>query len=160
MPVLWYYRTLHSHLSSKRTGSSVGTGTLVGHTGSLQTPITCTPLHAILLWGDRRKSLWVLIDSGTDESFMDANLASDLGISTQLLSIPLDTRALDGHSISRVTHSTVPIKLRVSGNHSESIQPLLIEVPHFPVVLGFSWLQRYNPVNDWNTGAILGWSPF
>jgi hypothetical protein len=104
----------------------------VDHTGSLQTPISHTPLHAILLWGDRSKSPRVLIDSGADESFMDTTLVSDLGISTQLLSIPMDARALDGCSIGRVTHSTVPINLRVSGNHCESLQFLLISSPHTP----------------------------
>ena len=38
----------------------------------------------------------------------------------------MDVRALDGRSIGRVTHNTTPINLRVSGNHSETIQFLLI----------------------------------
>ena len=67
--------------------------------------------------------------------------------------------ALDGRSIGEVTNSTVPIQLRVSGN-SETIQFLLITSLHVPVVLGFSWLQKHNPVIDWNTSSILGWSPF
>ena len=54
----------------------------------------------------------------------------------------------------------VPINLCVLGNHSESIQLLLIESPIVPVVLGFSWIQRHNPVIDWTTDYILGWSPF
>lgn len=69
---------------------------------------------------------------------MDATLVSELGISTQLLSVPMVAIALEGRSIGRVTHSTVPINLHVSGNHSESMQFLLIESPHIPVVLGFS----------------------
>jgi hypothetical protein len=89
----------------------------------------------ILLWGDQSKSLRVLIDSGADESFMDATLVSELGIPTQLLSVLMDARAMDGRSIGRVTHSTVPINLWVSGNRSESILLLLIESPH---ILGFS----------------------
>ena len=28
------------------------------------------------------------------------------------------------------------------------------------MVLGFSWLQRHNPLINWSTGAIMGWSPF
>lgn len=132
---------------------------LVGHTGNLLASITRTPLHVILLWGDWSKFLRVLIDYGADESFVHATLVCKLGISTQLLSVPMDARALDGCSIGRVTHSTVPINLRVSGNHNESIQLLLIESPHVPV-LGLSWFQRHNPVIDWTTGSILGWSLF
>ena len=72
---------------------------------------------------------------------MDATLASELDIPTQPLSIPMDIRALDGRSIDRVTHNTNPINLRMSGNHRETIQFLLIKSPQVPVVLGFSWLQ-------------------
>ena len=106
---------------------------MVNHTGSFLTHITHTLFDVILLWVDQSKSCRVLIDSGADESFMDATLVSELGISTQLLSVPMDARALDGRTIGRVTHSTVPINLHVSGTHSESIQ-LLIESPDVPVV--------------------------
>jgi hypothetical protein len=43
---------------------------------------------------------------------------------------------------------------------SESMQFLLLEFPHVPMVVGFSWLQRPNPVIDWAPGSIRGWSPF
>ena len=89
-------------------------------TGNPLSPITRTPFYVILLWGDQSKSLQVLIDSGADESFMDATLVSELVITTQLLSVPMDGRALDGRSIG-VTHSTIPLNMWVSGNHSESI---------------------------------------
>ena len=102
-----------------------------------------TPFHAILLWGNQSKSLWVLIDSGADESFFDATLSSELNIPTQPLSIPMDVRALDGRSLSQVTHNTTPINLRVSGNHSETVSFLLIKSAQFLLFLGFSWLQRH-----------------
>ena len=89
-------------------------------------------------------------------SFIDTTLVLELGISTQLLSVPMDVRTLDEHSIGRVTHSTIPINLRVSGNHSEFMQFLLIESPHAPVVLGFPWLQMDNLLIDWATGSIMG----
>jgi hypothetical protein len=73
-------------------------------------------------------------------------IASELGIPTQPFSVPMDVRALDGRSIEDVTHSTVPIQVWVSGNHSETIQFLLIASPHVPSV--------------WATSSILGWSPF
>jgi hypothetical protein len=72
----------------------------------------------------------------------------------------MDVRALDRRSIGQVTHNTTPIHLRVSGNHSDMILFLLIKSPPFPVVLGFSWLQRHNPLIDWSAGAVIGWSPF
>jgi hypothetical protein len=70
--------------------------------------LTHPPLHATLLWGDQSKSLQVLINSGANVSLMDVALASDLGIPTQPLPIPMGVRALDGHSIGQVTHQTTP----------------------------------------------------
>ena len=56
--------------------------------------------------------------------------SSTLGpMRAQLLSSPMDFRALDGRSIGRVNHNTTPINLRVSGNHSDTIQFLLIKSP-------------------------------
>ena len=40
--------------------------------------LTRTPFYVILLRGDQSKSLRVLIDSGADESFLDATLAFEL----------------------------------------------------------------------------------
>ena len=93
----------HYIFPCKTSGSSVGMNTLKGHTGSLPSPITRIPLHAILLWGDRSKFLRVLMHSGADGSFMDATLVSDLVISTQHLSIPMDARAFDGHLAGSLT---------------------------------------------------------
>ena len=135
--------------------SLVGTSTMVNQTGRYLIPITRTPFFVlVLLWEDQSKSLRVLIASGTDEGLMDATIALELGIPTQPLSVPM------GYSIGEVTHSTVSIQLRVSGNHSETIQFLLIASPHVPVVIEFSWLQKHNPVIDWTTSSILGWSHF
>jgi hypothetical protein len=82
--------------------------------GSFPSSICRTRLHATLLWGDQSKSLRVFIDSGADESFMDATLVLELGIPTQPLSVPMDVRALDGCSIGRVTHTTCPINRVIS----------------------------------------------
>ena len=71
-------------------------------------PLTRPTLYATLLWGDQSKSLQVLIDSGADVSLMDVTLASELGIPTQPLSIPMGVRVLDARSIGRVTHQTTP----------------------------------------------------
>ena len=98
----------------KIPGSSVGTSTLLGHTESFSSALARTLLHAILLWSDQSKSLLVLIDSGADESFMEATLVSEQGIPIQPLSSRLHVRAVDGRFIGRFTHNTIPIHLCVS----------------------------------------------
>ena len=85
----------------------------MGHMENFSASFTRTPFHVILLWGNKSKSLRVLMDSGADESFLDATLASGLNIPTQPLSIPMDVRALDRRSIGLVTHNTTPINLRL-----------------------------------------------
>ena len=68
----------------------------MGLIDNCSSPPTRSPLHATLLWGDQSKSLLVLIDSGANVSLMDVTLASELGIPSQPLSIPMGVRALDG----------------------------------------------------------------
>ena len=121
----------------KRPSSFEGMSTLVGPKDNFASPLTRHPAMG--------RPVEVLIDSGADMSLMDVTLASELGLPTQPPSIPLDVRVLDGRSIGRVTHHTTPINLRVSGNHSEMIQFLLIEswdslgssdtIPHFTSLL-------------------------
>ncbi|XP_045570093.1 trichohyalin-like [Salmo salar] len=115
------------------------------------------------------EALFDMFQHGVSEEVKDKLAAGELptgldshrfDIPTQPLFIPIDVRALNVRSICRVTHNTTPINLWVSGNHSETIQFLLIKSPQIPVVLGFSWTKRHNPLINWSTGAINGWSPF
>lgn len=141
MSVLWRGRTLFiATCPIRKPLSLVGTSTIVSQTGSSLIPITRTPL---VLWGDQSKFLQVLIDSGADENLMDATIASVLGIPTQPLSVPMDARALNGRSIGEVTNSSVPVQLRISSNHSETIV-----LPHY-----------ISPCSSC-VGIFLGGSPF
>jgi hypothetical protein len=89
--------------------------TLVGLKDHFASPLTRTLLHATMLWGDQSNSFQILIDSGADISLIYVTLASEMGIPTQPLSISM-----------YVTQNTTPINLRVSRNHSETIQFLQI----------------------------------
>ena len=105
----------------------------------------------MLLWGNQSKYLLVFMNSGAYESFMDATLASELDIPTQPLSIHMDVRVFDGHSIGRATHNTISINLRVSGNkarHSSSCSlSLLAPATTIPSLTGLpvqSWAGAYS----------------
>ena len=99
-----------------------------------------------------------LIDSGADESFIDSRVCQQLGIETELLDVPLDTKALNGILLARVDRRTIPIPLLLSGNHQEKIRFHVIDCPHVPLLLGFPWLKLHNPHFDWTTGKIRSWS--
>lgn len=87
----------------------------------------------------------VLIDFGADERFMDVNLSQQLSIHPESLPTVCEASVLDGQLLSRVTHRAVPLTLRISGNHSKTPQFYLLLAPHFPLILGYSWLLKDNP---------------
>ena len=115
-------------------------------------------LEAVLLWQDQVLPLSILLDSGADESFIDRELVLRWKIDTVPLPSPIETQALDGRTLTRVEHRTVPVDLLVSGNHHESISLMVITSPFSPVVLGYPWLKTHNPRIDWGTGRVMSWS--
>ena len=145
-------------LPGKRQGSAVMGNILVSQTPRFfpaQRPLS----HARLLLPDSSQALVVFIDSGSDASIMDEELMLQLGIDRVPLSRPVPASALDGHLLGTVTHQTVPVHMLLSGKHHETIQFHVLRSPHIPLILGYPWLRRHNPNIDWETGAILGWSP-
>ena len=49
--------------------------------------------------------------------------------------------------------------LRCLGSHTETLQFDVTRLAHFPMVLGYPWLQRHNPSIDWQEGALRFTSP-
>eukprot|EP00064_Thunnus_orientalis_P006660 superscaffoldBa00000703_g6678 len=87
--------------------------------------------------------------AGADESFIDRNMAMQLGIETEPLDSGLDAKALNGQLLALVDHKTVPVTLRLSGNHQEVISFHIIDCPRTPLLLGYPWLKTHNPHIDW-----------
>ena len=56
-------------------------------------------------------------------------------------------------------HRTAPLQLLTSGNHRETLQLIVMETPHSPVVLGHPWLSLHRPLVDWRTHEVCEWSP-
>jgi len=127
------------------------------------TPIVAPTLSRFLI-PDRLCSnsqtlpLSALIDSGAEDSFVDCELAKQLGLHLETLLEPLTAYALNGKSISKVTQQTQPLTLFISGNHREEIQLKVISAPATPLVLGYPWLHTHNPLIDWAGGRIIEWS--
>ena len=55
---------------------------------------------------------------------------------------------------------TVPLDLRLSGNHQESVSFHIIDSPHTPLVFGYPWFHKHNPHIDWPTGSFSAWSKY
>ena len=75
------------------------------------------------------------------------------------VSKPLVARSLNGQRLGRISQATVPVRMKLSGNHQEEISLLIIDTPHSPVVLGHPWMARHRPRVDWSRHEILDWDP-
>ena len=106
-------------------------------------------------WSQVSLPLSVLVDSGSDDNFIDSSFIAQSHIPSELL-----PPALDGRLLARITHRTVPVSLLLSGNHHETISLYIIPSPTSPLVLGLPWLKLHNPHIDWSTSSITNWSLF
>lgn len=121
-------------------------------------PVKRPQFQARLLLRNGTHTLATLIDSGSDICLIDENLVQQLEIDQVPLPSPVPANALDGRPLGTITHRTVPVRLLLAGNHSETIQLHILRSPHHPLILGFPWLLRHNPHIDWSTGSILSWT--
>ncbi|XP_055368562.1 uncharacterized protein LOC129604791 [Betta splendens] len=71
----------------------------------------------------------VLIDSGADASLMDARLVERMGVAISPLAAPVETTALDGHKLWKVTHHTEAVTMEFADGHTERIHFLVVESP-------------------------------
>ncbi|KAL0170658.1 hypothetical protein M9458_035254, partial [Cirrhinus mrigala] len=101
-----------------------------------------------------------LIDSGAEGNFLDFNFAHELGIPVNLLTHPVAVSALSSQSLPPVTHTTGPVSLITSGNHTEDIHFLLTDSPLASVVLGHPWLSLHNPNINWQQYTVSSWSEY
>ena len=91
-------------------------------------------MRATIAWGTRSWDLETLVDSGVEANFLDQDLVAKLGIPMLPLTSPVEAVSLSGGLIAHVSHSTKPLRLTISGNHSESISFNLISSPQTPLV--------------------------
>lgn len=78
-------------------------------------------LFLSLLWARETLPITLLVDSGADDSFINANLAQQVGLPLERLPEPKMVLDIDGGTLMRVTHRTVSVTLLVSVNHHECI---------------------------------------
>lgn len=76
-------------------------GLLVSQTTSSSVSLLHMQIQATLCLNQHSLPLLALVNSGTDDSFLDAKLASQTGI-------PITVHALDGRCLAHITHATPP----------------------------------------------------
>ena len=87
---------------------------------------------------------------------MDHSFAIKHGLPLIKLPHPIPVQVVDGQPISSgpIYLETTPIPMCV-GNHTELLSFYIIYSPHFPVILGLSWLRLHNPYINWRTETII-----
>ena len=104
---------------------------------AVTTPVRHAKFEVTLLTPSQSTTLPALIDSGADANFIDRGLVAKLGIETTPLAQPRSIKGLSGRQVDRVDCTTLPLRLLISGNHSESICFHVLDSPLNSPVLGF-----------------------
>ncbi len=125
---------------------------------SLNQSSNTTLLPVRLQWAAGRHDGSALLDSGAEGNLMDRTLAHRLNIPTTSLRHKIPVSALNGQPLSDITHSTIPVTLITSGNHTETMEFFITDSPMAPVVLGHPWLTRHNPRINWGQSSVSAWS--
>ncbi len=96
---------------------------------SLNQSSNTTLLPVRLQWAAGRHDGSALLDSGAEGNLMDRTLAHRLNIPTTSLRHKIPVSALNGQPLSDITHSTIPVTLITSGNHTETMEFFITDSP-------------------------------
>lgn len=119
-------------------------------------------LKAILHHSQTSVLITVLVDSGAAINLLDHRLTEELHLLLQPSTEPLRLMAINNRHIREglITHHTALLMLQISALHFEEVTFYILSTPSNPIILGFPWLQRQNPVMSWKEGKLVCWSPY
>ena len=99
-----------------------------------------------------------LIDSGAGGEFIDQNYAKTLNLPLKTLDKPIPAINVDGTLNKKGTiKHYVNLELEIFGR-LQTIRLLVTGLGKQKILLGFPWLQKNNPIIDWQTGTFP-WRP-
>ncbi|KAF5330022.1 hypothetical protein D9611_014512 [Ephemerocybe angulata] len=98
-------------------------------------------------------SIAALVDSGATNCYMDKGFVDLYRLPIRDLSSPLSIYNADGsENTSGCILSTCTVTVQIH-NHTEDICFYVTALNH-PVILGFAWLSRHNPLIDWRSKSL------
>jgi len=116
--------------------------------------LTANDALIIPLSCDAMPTFRTLVDSGSEDCFIDVAFAKHYRLPRKCLQNPLRLRLFDGSLRGLITHS-VALSVRFPSGQQMIIDFLLTTLdPTCSAVLGHRWLHRYNPRIDWFHGSI------
>ncbi len=116
-----------------------------------------TLLPVRLQWAARSQECKALVDSGLKVIF-GFSFARHLHIPIVTLDHRIVVKALNGQSLPPVTHSTTPVTLITSGNHTERIIFFSHRLSLSTCRIGPSWLTKHKSRIDWGQSSVAAWS--
>jgi hypothetical protein len=97
-----------------------------------------------------------LVDSGAMENFFNRNLVERLRLGTRLLECPIKLRNIDGtfNTTGEIMHYIDLMMCRADKKVKERFY--VTGLSRIELILGYPWLQDFNPQVDWPTNTIPG----
>ena len=116
-----------------------------------------TSCFIIPIWlGPNKLTTKALIDSGASTCFIDKSFAKQNKITLVRKSKAVPVEAIDGRPLSfgDIIEETTLLAISIE-NHTSHISYNIIHSPSTPIILGLSWLERFNPNIDWSNYNII-----
>lgn len=115
----------------------------------------CFIIPLTLKFESRSIQVSALLDSGASACFIDKDFAERHKLPLVTKKIPVPVEVIDGRPLisGDVVQETKPLSISLEG-HQSSVIFNVIKSPSSSVILGLSWLDRYNPDIDWNTRKL------
>ncbi|KAL0177176.1 hypothetical protein M9458_026070, partial [Cirrhinus mrigala] len=119
-----------------------------------------TEIPVILKFSSKAVHTTALIDSGAAGNFIDREFARTHSIPLVLCASYLAVAAVDVRPLGsgQIQHTTDDLILCSGALHTETIRLFVISTSQTPIILGFPWLEKHNPVISWTERQILRWS--
>jgi hypothetical protein len=119
--------------------------------------ISRNSISVLINIGSSKQTVETLIDSGTGGLFIDQNYPKNFDIN--YLDEPVKAYNMDGMENKRGTiNAYINLKFTL-GEQKFKERFYVTGLEKQRIILGFSWLDKYNPIIDWKKGEIA-FKPF
>ena len=118
-------------------------------------PSTCFTIPLRVKFDDYSIKVSALLDSGASACFIDKDFAERHKLPLVTKKCPVSVEVIDGRPLvsGDVTQETKALNIYID-QHRSTIVFNVIKSPSNPVILGLSWLDRYNPDIDWKKRKV------
>jgi len=113
-------------------------------------PSSCFTIPLRIRFNNCSIRISALLDSGASACFIEKDFAECHKLPLVTKKCPVSVEVIDGRPLvsGDVTQETKALDIYID-KHQSTVVFSVIKSPSNPVILGLSWLDRYNPDIDW-----------